>query len=129
MNPETGLCVKCGGAMYDNRTKNIERVAQGLKQMPMYSCKDKSCGNVVWPPRDSKPQQVSQYNNQPSFAKQAVPVNNKPDWDAIAEGKVRHAFAVEAYKSGKTLDTKTVLEINEWVSYVMSGKLNKDLDV
>jgi len=39
-----------------------------------------------------------------------------------AEGKVRHGFAVEAYKSGKKLTPETVEEINSWVQFVMSGK-------
>jgi len=45
----------------------------------------------------------------------------RPDWDAIAEGKVRHGFALEAYKMGKPLNGETKLEINRWVRFVMEG--------
>lgn len=45
----------------------------------------------------------------------------RPDWDAIAEGKVRHGFAIEAYKMGKPLNGETKLEINRWVKFVMEG--------
>lgn len=47
---------------------------------------------------------------------------NDVDWDKIAEGKVRHAFAVEAYKLGKDLDTSTIEIINGWVNFVMDKK-------
>jgi len=41
--------------------------------------------------------------------------------DDSAEGKVRHGFALEAYRQGKKLDNDTIDEIDEWVSYVMIG--------
>ena len=43
----------------------------------------------------------------------------------IAEGKVRHGFAIEAFKMGKELNVTTATEINKWVSYVMTGKLSQ----
>lgn len=43
-------CPKCGGEIWSNIAKNKERVEQGLKPMPEYSCKDKEgCGWVKWP--------------------------------------------------------------------------------
>lgn len=45
-------------------------------------------------------------------------------WETIAEGKVRHGFALEAYKLNRPLTVATATEINAWVSYVMTGKLN-----
>ena len=49
-----------------------------------------------------------------------------PDWDKIAEGKVRHGFAIEAYKLGYHLDKDTVDNINAWVRYVMVGAYHTD---
>ncbi len=43
-------CPKCGGECWDNTQKNIERAAEGKKNLPQYSCKDKEgCGWVMWP--------------------------------------------------------------------------------
>ena len=42
--------------------------------------------------------------------------------DDSAEGKVRHGFALEAYRQGKQLSTETIKEINEWVAFVMLGQ-------
>jgi hypothetical protein len=42
-------CPKCGGAMYDNREQNQQRVAQGLKARPSFACKDRqSCDGIIW---------------------------------------------------------------------------------
>ena len=51
----------------------------------------------------------------------------KPTQDDSAEGKVRHGFALEAYKQGKPLSTETIKEVNEWVAFVMLGKAEDDL--
>ena len=47
-----------------------------------------------------------------------------PDWDAIAAGKVRHGFAVEAFKMGKKLDKNTMDEIGAWVDFVINGDID-----
>lgn len=46
----------------------------------------------------------------------------KPDWDAIAKGKVRHGFAIEAFKLGLDLSPNTRATINLWVDYVVNGE-------
>ena len=46
-------------------------------------------------------------------------------WEEISRGKVRHGFAIEAFKMGKMLSLPTVAEINAWTDYVMTGKLPK----
>lgn len=51
----------------------------------------------------------------------------KPTQDDSAEGKVRHGFAIEAYRQGKPLSTETIKEVNEWVAFVMLGKAEDDL--
>ena len=47
-----------------------------------------------------------------------------PDWDAIAAGKVRHGFAVEAFKMGKKLNKNTMDEIGAWVDFVINGDID-----
>lgn len=46
-----------------------------------------------------------------------------PTVSSDAEGKVRHAFALEAYKKDKTLNVSTASEIDKWVNFVMNHKL------
>jgi len=50
--------------------------------------------------------------------------DNKPDWDAIAEGKVRHgvATAVIAQLGLVELTDEMVDLMEDWVKYIMSGK-------
>lgn len=43
-------CPSCGAGVYDNRSKNAERVAKGEKPMPIFKCKS-DCGWIKWPPR------------------------------------------------------------------------------
>ena len=55
--------------------------------------------------------------------------HTKPDWEKretkVAEGKVRHGFAIEAYKLGYNLDESTIDKINAWVRYVMVGEVQQ----
>lgn len=76
----------------------------------------------------SQPDGKAKASAQPFFSKGEIE-KKQPDWGNIAQGKVRHAFALEAYKAGKTLDDETIKEINRWVNYVMTGKLLDDDDV
>ena len=46
-----------------------------------------------------------------------------PDWDAIAEGKVRHGFALEAFKKEMPLNKDAKDIIDTWVTYVMTGNV------
>lgn len=46
---DSGLkCPECGGATFDNTATNEQRVADGKKPMPVYKCRDKSCGWIDW---------------------------------------------------------------------------------
>jgi hypothetical protein len=48
---------------------------------------------------------------------------NYPDWDKIAEGKVRHGIAVAFIETGITELTEEVkTKINTWTKFVMGGK-------
>ena len=47
--------------------------------------------------------------------------NNNPDWAKITEGKVRHGFAIEAFKKGLKLDRDTMDEVDRWVYFVIHG--------
>ena len=58
-------------------------------------------------------------NNTPNQQNNA----SAPNWDKIAEGKVRFGFAIEAYKAHTPLIQDKVNQIEEWVKYVMTGKL------
>ena len=58
-----------------------------------------------------------------SVAPFVTPAEVKDKQDVVAAGKVRHGFAIEAYKMGKGLTPATVTGIDKWVEYVMTGKL------
>ena len=75
-------------------------------------------GDVVRVDHKALPEGRSVYNVTPVSAI----AKKKPTQDDSAEGKVRHGFALEAYRQGKKLDNDTIDEIHEWVSYVMIGK-------
>ena len=49
---ELGICPKCGGDMWDNRTNKKNPKA------PDWKCKDKQCDGVIWPPKESKPRKA-----------------------------------------------------------------------
>lgn len=75
-------------------------------------------GDVVRVDHKALPEGRSVYNVTPVSAI----AKKKPTQDDSAEGKVRHGFALEAYRQGKQLNNETIDEIDEWVSYVMIGK-------
>lgn len=52
----------------------------------------------------------------------------KPDWDKITEGKIRHGFAVAAFESRMKLTSDLVGSINNWVKFVVSGELPKGIE-
>ena len=45
-----------------------------------------------------------------------------PDWDAIAAGKVRHAFALSAFNMNWELNQKNKDIIETWVKFVMNNE-------
>lgn len=47
---------------------------------------------------------------------------DKPDWDEIAKGKVRHGIAVAFIERGEELTESTKTAINDWVEFVMKGQ-------
>ena len=55
---------------------------------------------------------------------QAPQAQIKPrDFDAEARGKVRHGFAIEAFKKGMALSPVTAAIIDEWTDFVVTGKI------
>lgn len=68
-------CPKCAGAMWDNRPKNEQRVAEGKKALPSFACKDKEqCGGVVWSATGKdEPRQPKAPPKLPSFDDFALP--------------------------------------------------------
>lgn len=43
-------CPNCGGDMWDNRAKKAS--GEFNPAAPDFSCRDKSCGGKIWPPKD-----------------------------------------------------------------------------
>ena len=72
---------------------------------------------VLQPPHNQQqaPQQVAEPTNVPQDTPQA---NKPPDWDAIAEGKVRHGV-VCAYISARF--KPEIKEVERWVRYIITG--------
>lgn len=96
-------CAKCGSDMWDNRGKNEERLAQGLKAMPDYKCKN--CDQVIWPSRDnSKPTPVGEYKKEVTFGaiekKAETPVTREPiedQWAPVSrENMAKKALDISA---------------------------------
>lgn len=79
---------------------------------------------------NSSPQVNQQPNQQsPQQGRQApsrAPKQDKPDWDAIAEGKVRHGIVCAAIQSGQI---KIVDEgnIEYWKNYIINGEVHKPI--
>ena len=47
------------------------------------------------------------------------PVEPKPDWEKIAEGKVRHGVSIAYIAQGKPLNDVTKDEIQRWVNFII----------
>lgn len=46
-------CPNCGGEVWNNAQKNVQRASEGKKPLPAMACKDKdNCGWVKWPPKN-----------------------------------------------------------------------------
>lgn len=74
------------------------------------------------PPVLQTPPQAQQDVQQPPQATKAPPaLNNTPDWDAIAEGKVRTQF-IKAGIISNQLKCKTLQDILAWTTFAMTGK-------
>ena len=52
----------------------------------------------------------------------------QPDWDKIAEGKIRHGFAVAAFTNGMEMTDDLCAQIECWVRYVVDGKSTNGSD-
>jgi hypothetical protein len=46
---------------------------------------------------------------------------DKPDWDAIALGKVRHGVAIAFIEAGIKLSDELKEEMNQWVKWIMNS--------
>src|SRR3990167_10372885 len=56
---------------------------------------------------------------QPGLTRESI---KEPDWDAIAEGKVRHGIAVAFIAMGTPLDDVRKAEMQRWVDWILTGK-------
>tara|TARA_R100000773_G_C4220856_1_gene119668 strand:+ start:3184 stop:3600 length:417 start_codon:yes stop_codon:yes gene_type:complete len=45
----------------------------------------------------------------------------QPNWDKITEGKIRHGFAIEAFKKDMKLSEDLMKDIDRWVYFVVHG--------
>jgi len=78
-----------------------------------------------WKSKNKVNQQPQSIPPQPTQAPQQTagpPKNNKqPDWDAIAEGKVRHGLVCAYIQSPREFTMATLGEIEDWKTYIMTG--------
>ena len=79
------------------------------------------CSEKCWLNNKPKPA-PAQPANVDRFIKNLDKTKEEQKWKEISTGKVRHHFAVEAYKMGKPLDLQTKLEIKTWTDFVMRGE-------
>ena len=79
---------------------------------------DSSAAIIDSPPQAQQaPQNAPQSTNR---AKPAPQAKKEPDWDAIAEGKVRHGVVCAFIAAGKK---PTIEDIEYWVNYIITGKV------
>ena len=45
----------------------------------------------------------------------------QPNWDKITEGKIRHGFAIEAFKKDMELSEDLMKDVDRWVYFVVHG--------
>lgn len=115
-------CPKCGSETWDNREKNVERIAQGLKPTPEFKCKAE-CGWLQWPDKTAKAQVKAEmaedqaYINSLSQTAPAPEKTSAPDWDAKERRMVRM----------NTLRHATELIADESMSIAEKIKATKDL--
>lgn len=55
-----------------------------------------------------------------------VKENKGTDWDAIAEGKVRHGVAIAFIDKGRELNGETKQEMNKWVRWIVDGDFTSE---
>jgi len=71
---------------------------------------------------NQQPQSVPPQPTQAPQQTTGPPKNNKqPDWDAIAEGKVRHGLVCAYIQSPREFTMATLGEIEDWKTYIMTG--------
>ena len=58
MDSETKKCPACGGEMWDNRPKKAS--GEFKSTSPDFKCK--SCGHVIWPPKEKAPSKPEDEN-------------------------------------------------------------------
>ena len=47
--------------------------------------------------------------------------DQQPNWDKITEGKIRHGFAIEAFKKDMELSEDLMKDVDRWVYFVVHG--------
>ncbi len=89
--------------------------------------------NQVMPPTTqppvspTSPQEAHTASFTPNSYQTTHKANTEPNWDKIAEGKVRHGVAIAYIEQGKKLSEETVKEINNWTKFIITGGLTEGL--
>ena len=65
--------------------------------------------------------QVAPLSILPTQGSQNAAGSDKPDWDAIAEGKVRHGLVCAGIASSQLICTD-IYALERWKAYIMTGK-------
>lgn len=68
------------------------------------------------------PQYANQNTQQPPQQAGGGQKKPEPDWDAIAEGKVRHGIVAAGIQSGQ-LTCANSLDVLTWTEFIISGKM------
>ena len=58
-----------------------------------------------------------------SYSPPQAPQAPARDFDKEARGKVRHGFAIEAFKGGMELNKTTADLVNKWTNFVVTGAI------
>jgi hypothetical protein len=77
----------------------------------------------TWNPKPGQQRNFPVQKSTPQLVKE-----DKPDWDAIAEGKVRHGV-VTAMLQAKYPKAEILEEAPFWTKFIMEGKEPSDVDI
>jgi len=109
-------CPKCG--------KELKLVPAGVAKATgkpydsFWSCPDRECRFTM--------KNQAQGVQAKAMSNIAIKTEEKK-WEEISTRKVRHGFAIEAFKMGKPLNSETANEIISWTNFVMTGKIDEDI--
>ncbi len=104
-NPQTGQPYTGYSGFWDDRAQVNQTTSQAAPQAPQTMPQR--------PQRTNVPPNAPQRPNMPQR-------EEKPDWDAIAKGKVRHGIVCAGIQFGSII-CKSIPDVDFWTEYVMTG--------